>query len=280
MKYSLCTISFRHQLIGFDSLIQFANEHRYEGIELWGTHAYSLYTHDQDQTLDQVQKMQQQGINIPMISDYLDIDTNVIYEKSMDKLTRLIQLAEWFGAKYIRTFAGQKPSTLVSIEERKKLVQRLRAFGDRCKERGVHLLIETHPRTLADELKSALSLMHEINHENVGLNLDFLHLWENGADPVHCYHSLKPWVKHFHLKNISSTKHLSVFQPENVYSSNGNRDGMVHLGRGAIDYESIIREIAETDGYASLEWFGTQPLSVLREEARWLCRIGRSEIVG
>ena len=36
MKYSLCTISFRHQLISFTDIVQFAYENGFEGIELWG----------------------------------------------------------------------------------------------------------------------------------------------------------------------------------------------------------------------------------------------------
>ena len=34
MKYSLCTISFRHQLISFTDIVQFAYENGFEGIEL------------------------------------------------------------------------------------------------------------------------------------------------------------------------------------------------------------------------------------------------------
>ena len=44
MKYSLCTISFRHQLISFTDIVQFAYENGFEGIELWGLmHKICIY---------------------------------------------------------------------------------------------------------------------------------------------------------------------------------------------------------------------------------------------
>lgn len=54
MKYSLCTISFRHQLISFTDIVQFAYKNGFEGIELWGIHAQNLYTQEREVTEKQI----------------------------------------------------------------------------------------------------------------------------------------------------------------------------------------------------------------------------------
>ena len=42
-------------------------------------------------------------------------------------------------------------------------------------------MLETHPNTLTDTLPSTIELLEEVNHPNLKINLDFLHIWESGA---------------------------------------------------------------------------------------------------
>ena len=45
----------------------------------------------------------------------------------------------------------------------------------------MYVLLETHPNTLTDTLPSTIELLEEVNHPNLKINLDFLHIWESGA---------------------------------------------------------------------------------------------------
>ena len=74
------------------------------------------------------------------------------------------------------------------------------------------------------------------------INLDFLHIWESGADPIDSFHRLKPWTLHYHFKNISSADYLHVFEPNNVYAAAGSRIGMVPLFEGIVNYDEIIQK--------------------------------------
>ncbi|MBK5473846.1 MULTISPECIES: sugar phosphate isomerase/epimerase family protein [Bacillus] len=270
MKYSLCTISFRHQLISFTDIVQFAYENGFEGIELWGTHAQNLYMQERETTEREIDYLKDKNLEVTMISDYLDISLLADFQKTMEKCEQLVTLANWFNTNKIRTFAGQKGSEDFSEQERKEYVERIRMICDLFAPHNMYILLETHPNTLTDTLPSTLKLLEEVNHPYLKINLDFLHIWESGADPVDSFHRLKPWIQHYHFKNISSADYLHVFEPNNVYAAAGSRIGMVPLFEGIVNYDEIIREVRDTDHFASLEWFGHNAKDILKEEMKAL----------
>ncbi|MES5926353.1 sugar phosphate isomerase/epimerase [Bacillus cereus group sp. MG9] len=270
MKYSLCTISFRHQLISFTDIVQFAYENGFEGIELWGTHAQNLYMQERETTEREIDYLKDKNLEVTMISDYLDISLLADFQKTMEKCEQLVTLANWFNTNKIRTFAGQKGSEDFSEQERKEYVERIRMICDLFAPHNMYILLETHPNTLTDTLPSTLKLLEEVNHPYLKINLDFLHIWESGADPVDSFHRLKPWIQHYHFKNISSAEYLHVFEPNNVYAAAGSRVGMVPLFEGIVNYDEIIREVRDTDHFASLEWFGHNAKDILKEEMKAL----------
>ncbi|EOP70945.1 sugar phosphate isomerase/epimerase family protein [Bacillus sp. S4] len=270
MKYSLCTISFRHQLISFTDIVQFAYENGFEGIELWGTHAQNLYMQERETTEREIDYLKDKNLEITMISDYLDISLLADFQKTMGKCEQLVTLANWFNTNKIRTFAGQKGSEDFSEQERKEYVKRIRMICDLFAQHNMYILLETHPNTLTDTLPSTLKLLEEVNHPYLKINLDFLHIWESGADPIDSFQRLKPWIQHYHFKNISSAEYLHVFEPNNVYAAAGSRIGMVPLFEGIVNYDEIIREVRDTDHFASLEWFGHNAKDILKEEMRAL----------
>ncbi|EJS12786.1 3-dehydroshikimate dehydratase [Bacillus cereus VDM062] len=270
MKYSLCTISFRHQLISFTDIVQFAYENGFEGIELWGTHAQNLYMQERETTEREIDYLKDKNLEVTMISDYLDISLLADFQKTMEKCEQLVTLANWFNTNKIRTFAGQKGSEDFSEQERKEYVERIRMICDLFAPHNMYILLETHPNTLTDTLPSTLKLLEEVNHPYLKINLDFLHIWESGADPVDSFHRLKPWIQHCHFKNISSAEYLHVFEPNNVYAAAGSRVGMVPLFEGIVNYDEIIREVRDTDHFASLEWFGHNAKDILKEEMKVL----------
>lgn len=270
MKYSLCTISFRHQLISFTDIVQFAYENGFEGIELWGTHAQNLYMQERETTEREIDYLKDKNLEITMISDYLDISLLADFQKTMGKCEQLVTLANWFNTNKIRTFAGQKGSEDFSEQERKEYVKRIRMICDLFAQHNMYILLETHPNTLTDTLPSTLKLLEEVNHPYLKINLDFLHIWESGADPIDSFQRLKPWIQHYHFKNISSAEYLHLFEPNNVYAAAGSRIGMVPLFEGIVNYDEIIREVRDTDHFASLEWFGHNAKDILKEEMRAL----------
>lgn len=288
MKIALCTISFRHQLISIKELIAFASANGFDGIELWGAHARNLYETSEAYpwSEDPRAMLAQSGLEISMITDYLNIAADVPLPQIEEQTKRIIALADWFGVSRIRTFAGERPSAAVSLQQRAQYVERLRRIGDICAAHGKKLLLETHTNTLADCLDSTQRLMEELAHPVIGLNLDFFHLWESGTAPMTALNRLNPWVHYYHLKNISSLLQAKLFEPQNVYAPSGDRSGMVSLSRGAIDYRPVLDQMQhspafnQTERFASLEWFGANPAEVLAKDIQFIRNVHAAQSIG
>lgn len=270
VKPALCTISFRHHLISLPQIATWAAEHGFVGIELWGVHAHNLAGSPEYD----VDWLRSYGLSVPMISDYLPVQG----DKSpvLSKAKRLCRLAQYWGARKVRTFAGTKGSADVSSEERSSWVMRLRELCDVARGHGVELVVETHPSTLADTRASTLQLLEEIDHPALRLNFDVIHVWEAHADPAEVFGLFEPFIAHMHLKNVDSRSSLAVFAPANVYAPAGERAGMVELFAGAFDFEHFLRFVQRQFPVrwgtldASLEWFGGDVLSTLERDCAQL----------
>lgn len=263
MKLSICTISFRHHLHSMEQLAQFAKTQGFQGIELWGIHAKNLA----DELHYGADWLSSYGLETSMLSDYLPLDAPV--SEMMAETERLSALAKRWGTNKIRTFVGKQGSSDTSKKERAELIVRLTMLCDYLESQGQNLLVETHPNTLTDNLPSTMQLLEETNHSSLRVNFDVLHIWESGMNPIVAMKQLRPYISHFHLKNIASRAQLNVFSPNNVYAAAGSREGMVPLFEGAIDYGEFLAEAVSTmEVDASLEWFGSNVMSVLTKDSQ------------
>lgn len=265
MNISLCTITFRHQLISISEIANFARGNGFDGIELWGAHARNLASQlDKD-----ADWLRDYDLFVPMISDYLPLDGD--REALRRKTIELSGLARRWKAKKIRTFAGSRASNAVTDDERRRLAGDLREVAATVADFGIDLLVETHPDTLADNAASTIRLIEEVDHPALKINFDVLHVWEAGDDPVEFHRQIAPLVRHYHLKNITDRRHLPVFAPANVYAAAGNRIGMTSLFSGLVDYREIVSAIpAMSTGDVSLEWFGNDCFQTLANDCATL----------
>jgi 3-dehydroshikimate dehydratase len=273
MRLSLCTISFRHQLISLEQIARWARRHRFQGIELWGAHARNL----SDRAEHGIDWLRSHDLFVPMVSDYLPVHGDRALAR--ERAGQLCRLAQAWEARKVRTFAGDKASSAISAEERKAWVARMRELCVVADAHGVYLVVETHPNTLADTPQSTRQLLDEIDHPALRLNFDVIHIWEAGADPIAVFRELAPFVVHMHLKNIAARELLSDFAPANVYAPAGSRAGMVPLFEGAFDFKQFLRSLmTELDPSwehldTSLEWFGLDVLSTLAHDGGQLLKL-------
>ncbi len=276
MNLAICTISFRHHLISLEQVARWARAHRFQGIELWGAHARNL----QAEPEYGAEWLRGYDLCVPMLSDYLPLEAPA--DELWAKVEQLAALAGRWDAPKVRTFAGRTGSDQASAAERLLVATRLRGACERLADRGLLLLVETHPATLADTADSTLRLLAEVDHPALRVNFDVLHVWEGGDEPRAALARLRPHVAHFHLKNVSGRDRLEVFAPANVYSAAGSRQGMVPLFEGALDYRSFLTElVSDTTIDASLEWFGEDVKPTLSRDRlaleRWGVRLGASQ---
>lgn len=205
MQLSICTISFRHQLISMENLAEWARSHTFQGIELWGAHAMGL----EHQPQYDANWLRDMGLSISMLSDYLPIVGDE--HDAKQKCQHICRLAKHWETTKVRTFAGHQGSASVCSDERAKMTFRLRCICDFAQQQGLSVLVETHPGTLADTPQSILQLLEEVNHPALKLNFDTLHVWEAGEDPVSFHAEVAEHVGHYHLKNVLSRELLGIF---------------------------------------------------------------------
>ncbi|MBH8580203.1 sugar phosphate isomerase/epimerase family protein [Bisbaumannia pacifica] len=262
IRLHLCTISFRHHLVSLPELGAWAADTGFDGIELWGVHARHLSESPQDEAA----ALRRHGLVVPMLSDYLPLEGDE--GEALAHTRRLCRLARHWGAGKLRTFAGHRPSAALDRGERRDLARRLRRLTECVAAEGQTLVVETHPNTLADHPEVTRELLEAVDHPDLGVNFDVLHVWEAGVEPLAALRELAPWVRHFHLKNIDRHERLSVFAPANVYSPAGSRDGMVPVLEGACDYGPVLDWLAQCREPmdVSLEWFGPDCYRVLAED--------------
>ncbi len=266
MRLSVCTISFRHQLISLGQIAQWAKTHTFTGIELWGVHAKNLRDFPQYNR----HWLQAQNLNISMVSDYLPLCGNA--STAMHKTQQLCELATFWGTNKIRTFAGDQASSAINQDERQTWTKRLKKLCHIAAAQGIYLVVETHPLTLADTLDSTLRLLDEVNHSHLKINFDVIHFWEAGDDPQQAFNKLAPHIVHMHFKNISERKLLKNFKPASVYSPAGSREGMVSVFEGAFDFRHFLHFLMHQPLLSwqnldvSLEWFGENILNTLNSD--------------
>ncbi len=268
MHLSLCTISFRHQLVSLPELATYAAGAGLDGIELWAAHARGL-KHQPGLNGDWLDAM---GLGVSMLSDYLPFAGP--YPQGRDKLRALCVMARHWGTHKIRVFAGQKASAECTVADWRALVCRLRDYCLQAEESGMTLVLETHPNTGADTTEATEELLAAVDHPALKVNLDVLHIWEAGEDPVRAWRRLEPYVLHLHLKNIRHRKYLPEFAPANVYSAAGSRAGMVPLFEGVYDFAGFLHSLPDDRVHsASLEWFGPDPFAVIARDGQQIRRL-------
>lgn len=89
----------------------------------------------------------------------------------------VLETACALGAPRLRVWAGGAASAGSSPAQRAAVVDDLRRCADAAGNRGLALVLEYHPRTLTDELSSALRLFEQVDHEALAS------YWQPGADP-------------------------------------------------------------------------------------------------
>jgi 3-dehydroshikimate dehydratase len=273
VKYSVCTISFRHQLISLERIANWAKAHQFDAIELWGVHAKNL-----NQSSDFTPEcLAEKGLSVSMVSDYLPLDGNLA--SSLEGAKSLCTITRSWGAKKLRTFSGNKPSAGMDVAERAACTQRLREYCKVAADYGIDLIVETHPNTLADTLESTLKLIEEVNHPALRINFDVIHVWEMGSDPIFALDQLAPLIQHMHFKNITQRHLLDVFSPGNVYAPAGSRVGMTPLFKGEYDFKQFLAYLMKESSIpwqnmdASLEWFGHDVCATLDNDRKALAKL-------
>jgi sugar phosphate isomerase/epimerase len=147
---------------------------------------------------------------------------------------RSLTLARELGALSITTEPGGPLAPGMSRGSAMKLfAEVLKPVAEHAEKEGVLLLVEPEPGLLIENSDQFLEFMQLVDSPAIGLNFDVGHFFCVGEDPPVAIRRLAPYIRHFHLEDIATTRVHHHLVP----------------GEGVIDFRSTFRAIKDI-GYA------------------------------
>jgi len=146
------------------------------------------------------------------------------WEQNVKNISASATIAKKLGLKLVTLHAGFLPPD-ESHPTFAKMCQRLDVVADIFMVQNILLGLETGQET-APELAS---LLHKLNHPNIGVNFDPANmiLYDKG-DPVKALHTLAPWIRQVHIKDAKRTKVPGTWGEE------------VPVGKGEVDWRGFF----------------------------------------
>ena len=141
----------------------------------------------------------------------------------------------------------------------KLLAERFHPILDVFAECNVKFALEVHPTEIAFDLYTAQRALAALDHRpEFGFNFDPSHLIWQGVDPAKFIRKFPDRIYHVHMKDaIVTLDGLSGILSSHLNFGDARRGwDFRSLGRGGVDFESIIRALNDA-GYAgplSVEW--------------------------
>src|SRR5882762_4229340 len=231
----------------FETILNFAVENGYDGVELRGIKRQLDLTKcpefSSKQNLLAARKMMEdKKLRIVDLgaSAAMHHAEPTERKKNLDEAKSFIQLAEQLNCPYIRVFPNNFPKDKEKNKTLDLIVQGLRELGDFAKDTGVTVLMETH----GDVIHTAdiEQIMQSVGHPHVGLGWDIVNMWSVTKEPpAQMYARLKKYVRFMHIKDMKLL---------------GDKEEFVLMGKGNSPIFETIDILAKDEykGFFSFEW--------------------------
>lgn len=229
----------------FQQITDFAEKHKYAGIEVRGlkrqmdlTKCPEL-TQEREVTLKLMRQKKLQFINLGS-SATLHFAEGAEREKHLADGRAFIDLAQQLHCPYVRVFPNLFPKDRDKNETINLIAKGLRESGEYAKEKNVTVLMETHGDAvwIADIEK----IMQAADHPNVGLVWDITNMWTITKEPpADAYNKLKNYIHHTHIKDAGLVEGKVQY---------------VRIGQGEVPLAEAINALVKGGykGFYSFEW--------------------------
>lgn len=245
MNLSYTTLSIQEKTI--EEAVSVAKQWGLSGIELRGREHSHAGVGDSFSYLLHVKRMiEEAGLQIPCLTAYTKFYqpnlTGVLQQT--EELLEMIRLAEFLGAKTVRTFMGPVPEGMTEQQAMDQARKGFNAAAQKMGDSPVKVVIETH-----DSVKNGKILAQLLNgvSPKIGVLLDIIHPWDTGESIEETWELLGDRIYHVHIKDITET-----YPGGRIYSP---------IGAGRIPVKHIMTFLMEQgyEGFFSLEWEKSAP---------------------
>jgi len=268
----------------------------YDGLELacWGDHFDVARALDDDRYCGEVRDLlERQGLGVWAISNHLvgqavcdridqrhqsilpprvwgDGDPEGVRQRAAEELARTARAARRLGVDCVNGFTGSSiwhlaysfPPVAPSMIEAgfEDFARRFGPILDVFAAEGVRFGLEIHPTEIAFDLATAERAVAAVEgHRAFGFNYDPSHLGYQSVDYVELLYRLRDRIVHVHVKDVwwsESPRDAGTFGGYLPFGDRRRSWNFRSPGRGAIDFEPIVRALNEIGyrGPLSVEW--------------------------
>ncbi len=191
----------------FETIIKFAAQNRYQGIELRGIQREMDFTKcpqfsSAKNIAATMAAMKDNGLRFVDLGSSANMHVSDVAErkKNLDEARAFIDLAEKIGCPFIRVFPNSLPTDKSKEASLSLIAEGLQQLGEYAKGSHVSVLMETHGDLVhTDDL---LKVMSVAAGPHVGLVWDITNMWViTRQPPEDVYNKLKSYICHAHIKD-------------------------------------------------------------------------------
>lgn len=246
MKTGLCSITFRKMEIG--AIVALVREAGLDGIE-WGGDVHVPHG-DLVAAREARLLTLEAGLAVSSYGSYFRLGAGTP-EEAFD---RVLDTAETLGTDLVRVWPGGKGSAEADEAFRQELAAEARRLGDRARQRDMRLAFEYHSGSLTDTPVSAVRLLRDIDHPQVGTYWQ-TPLNQSVATRCESLAAMLPWLRHMH-----------------VFHWTGARNDRLPLAQGEAEWRRYLAlaRAAHWAGYLLLEYVQDDAPARFLEDARTL----------
>ncbi len=275
-------------------MCQKAKEFGYDGLELctWGDHM-EIDKADQSYCDNRKKLLDRYGLKLFAISNHLvgqcvsdriderhkgilpdyiwgDGDPEGVRQRAAEEMIKTGETAKRLGLDTVIGFTGSPiwhllysfpPTPKKMIDDGfAEFARRWTPILDAYQSIGVRFALEVHPTEIAFDIVTARRALEALNHHPAfGFNYDPSHLGYQGVHYVQFLYEFADRIFHVHMKDVywsQSCREVGVFGGHTEFGDNRRYWDFRSIGRGRIDFESIIRALNDIGykGPLSIEW--------------------------
>lgn len=138
------------------------------------------------------------------------IDDEEGFEKQLNQLHTLCQMAKEVNCKYIRVFSFYIPEGDDFTKYTEKVIRKLTQFVDIAAQYEIVLIHENEKDIYGDTKERCLEILTAINSPYFKAAFDFANFVQCGEDTQVCYELLKEFVAYIHIKDAVSSDNDNV----------------------------------------------------------------------
>ncbi len=277
-----------------ETMCQKARDFRYDGLELccWGDHI-EVDKADQAYCDSRRELLNKFDLQLFTISTHLvgqavcdnpdkrhkailpsyiwgDGDSEGIRQRAAQEIIKTAEVASRLGIENVAGFTGSSiwhllysfptvPKDMIE-EGYNDFARRWIPILDEYKKLGIRFCLEVHPTEIAFDIETSRKALEAVGyHPAFGFNYDPSHLGYQGVDYVKFIYEFADRIFHVHMKDVHWNDFpgdIGVFGGHTEFGDNRRFWNFRSIGRGRIDFESIIRALNDIgyDGPLSVEW--------------------------